>query len=213
MLTLSGCAGLHAGEAAVIGSDTISRDSVDGVARALCTANVRGAAASGGLPPSIATRGVRSAALQVLLDTELSRQFGESEGVTANKQMVSRALAAQEQEMNALPEAQRADYAEALKNYAEGQLMLVEVGRRSLAEQGKTEVDETEALAEGNRLRSEFAENIDVEVDPRYGSYERGTVRPGQDLSIAASDRARAGERAQPSDSFVAGLPASQKCS
>ena len=48
----------------------------------------------------------------------------------------------------------------------------------------------------------------------RYGRFEDGTFkRGGTSLSVPASDRARAGDRAQPNDAFVTSLPASQQCS
>jgi hypothetical protein len=159
---------------------------------------------------ALPTRGAREVALQILLETELSQQFGEHEGVEANPQQVSQALAQNESALAMLPEDRREDFSNALQEYAEGQLMLIEVGKESLG----GEVSDDEAVAEGTRLRNEYVDTLDVEVDPRYGRFEDGTFkRGGTSLSVPASDRARAGDRAQPNDAFVTSLPASQQCS
>lgn len=212
-LALSGCGSLHPGVAAVVGSDTISREQVDDVAAALCSANIEGAKARGQAAPEMASRGARQGALQVLLDTEISHQFGEARGVEANQQLVSQALAQNEQGLQLLPESQRPAFREALKEYAEGQLMLIEIGRQSLQDQGKTNVTDDQALAEGQRLRQKYVESLDVEVDPRYGTFEQGTLKPGgTSMSVAQSDDARAGSKADPGTAFVSGLPVSQRC-
>jgi hypothetical protein len=213
MVALSGCGAVHPGAAAVVGSTTISHDTVDGLAQALCTANVAGAEAAG-QTRQFTTRGTREGALQVLLDARLSQLFGEEENVEPNQQMVSQALAQNRDLIAALPEDERDAYRDALKEYAEGQLMLVEIGRASLEEQGAADVPDDQAIAEGQRLRGEFVQSLDVEVDPRYGSFTDDTLQAGDSaLSVAQSERARAGDRAQPGTDFVDGLPISQRCS
>jgi hypothetical protein len=209
MTVLAGC-GLHPGAAAVVETETISHDEVDDVALAVCSANLASSQLTGQAAQALPSRGAREVAVEILLETELSQQFGEHEGVEANPQQVSQALAQNESGVAMLPEERREDFLDALREYAEGQLILIEVGRQSLG----AEVSDDEAVAEGTRLRNEYVDTLDVEVDPRYGRFEDGAFqRGGTSLSVAASQRARAGERAQPSDAFVTGLPASQLCS
>jgi hypothetical protein len=213
LVALSGCGAVHPGAAAVVDSTTISHDTVDGLAQALCTANVAGAEAAG-QAQKFTTRGTREGALQVLLDARISQLFGEAENVQPSQQMVSQALDQNRDLIEALPEDERDAYRDALKEYAEGQLMLVEIGRTSLEEQGAAEVPDDQAIAEGQRLRGEFVQTIDVEVDPRYGSFTDDTLQAGGSaLSVAQSERARAGDQAQPGSDFVDGLPISQRCS
>lgn len=214
LVAVTGCGSLNPGAAAVVGSTNISHEEVDDVARALCAANISGAEAQGQPPPELPSRGARQSAVQVLVDTELSQQFGEARGVEASRRQVSQALAQNEQGLALLPADRRADFEHALEEYAEGQLMLIEIGRSSLEEQGQSEVSNDQALAEGQRLRNEWVESIDVEVDPRYGSFAEGTVQAGgTSLSVPASDDARAADSANPSQTFVSALPESQKCS
>jgi hypothetical protein len=206
---LAGC-GVHPGAAAVVGSDEISTSEVDDVAVAVCSANLASARASNATLPTLPTRGARQLAMQILLEGELSKQFGEHEGVSANPQQVSQALAQNEQGFAMLPADQRDDFKNALKQYAEGQLILLEIGKKKL---GK-DASDNDAINEGKRLRDEYVKSLDVEVDPRFGRFEDGAFKPGgTSLSVAQSSSARAGDRAKPADAFVAGLPASQQCS
>ncbi len=213
VLALSGCAGLHPGAAAVVGSETITNDEVDDLAEILCSVNITSAQAQGQPPPELPSRGAREGALQVLLDTTLSHQFGEARGAEANRQQVSQALAQNEQGVALLPEDQQEGFRNVLEEYAEGQLMLIEIGRESLEESGQSNVGDDQALAEGQRLRTGFVDDLDVEVDPRHGEFVNGTIQEGTSaLSVPASDEARAGARAEPGQGWVATLPASQKC-
>lgn len=206
---LAGC-GVHPGAAAVVGSDEISTSEVDDVAVAVCSANLASARASNATLPTLPTRGARQLAMQILLEGELSRQFGEHEGVSANQQQVSQALAQNEQGFAMLPADQRDDFKSALKQYAEGQLILLEIGKKKL---GK-DASDNDAINEGKRLRDEYVKSLDVQIDPRFGRFEDGAFKPGgTSLSVAQSSTARAGDRAKPADAFVGGLPASQQCS
>lgn len=208
MTLLAGC-GMHPGAAAVVGSETITQQQVDDVAEAVCSANVATAQAQGQAIQGLPARGAREVALQILLETELSQQFGEHEGVEADQQKVAQALAQNETGINMLPADQRDDFRNALRNYAEGQLMLIEIGRKSLG----GDVSDDQAIAEGTRLRKQYVDSLDVEVDPRYGSFEKGAFKRGGDqLSVAASEQARRGDKAQPDATFVSELPASQRC-
>lgn len=207
---LSGC-GFHPGAAAVVGDQVITTKRVDAVAEALCSAN-----ASGGQGQALASRGARQGALRVLIDSEVSRQFGQAKGVKPDQRMASQALAQNKAGIESLPADEQDAFRQALQDYADGQLILMEVGRRYLASQGKPTSDQNQDVAAGRRLRGEFAKNLDIKVDPRYGSFDeaRGTVQPTSgSLSVPVSQGAADGSSPDPSASWVASLPATQKCS
>lgn len=213
VMALAGC-GLTPGAAAVVGDETITTEEVDDAAQALCAANIAGAEARGQTAPQLASRGARQGALQVLIESELTHQFAASRGVEANQQQVSQAIEANQFGLSQIPAAEREDFEELLRGFAESQAMLVEIGRASLAEQGQAEPTDQEATAEALRLRQQWAaDHGQVEVAPKYGDYVEGNLQPdGGSLSIPVSERAREGAKADPSGSWVAGLPASQKC-
>jgi hypothetical protein len=205
---LAGC-GMHPGAAAVVGGTTITDRDVDDAAAALCSANLTGAESRGEARPELASRGARQAALQLLVDNELSRQLGEKEGVDPSQAEVSAALAQNRPTIDLLPEERKGAFTDILRGYAEGQLVLLELGRRSLGEQAPDE----EAITEGARLRDRFARSVDVEVDPRFGDYDQGTLTAGGgSLSIPVSENAFAGANPEPGAEWVAALPGTQKC-
>ncbi len=206
---LAGC-GIYPGSAAVVGSSKISQDEVDDFASAVCRANVAGAEAAGQAPRPMPSRGARELAVEVLVDTELAQQLGEREGVSADNQAVSRLVAQNEQGLALLEGEQQEFLRDALRDYAEAQYLLIEVGRKSLGEQA----GEQEAMAEGRRILAEYADTVDIEIDPRFGRFEDGVFKPGgTSLSVPASQRAVQGAAQAPGDAFVGGLPASQLCS
>ena len=209
---MSAC-GTHPGAAAVVGSERISNDRVDEVASALCAAQSGGGQAAA--QQDLASRGARQGALDVLLNSTLSRQYGESQGVEPDQEQVGEALAANAQNLATLPKAHREVFRDVLRDYAEGQLMLIEVGRRKLAEEGKQGADEQQAVGEGTRLRNAWAaKNVDIAVDPRFGEYSKNQLlAKSGSLSVAQSSRATDGDSPNPSQGWVASLPASQKCS
>ena len=91
-----------------------------------------------------------------------------------------------------------------------GQRLLIAIGKQSLAD---STADDNAALSEGTKLRNKWAKSVDVEVDPRYGTYDQGTLTPASgSLSVPVSQRATAGANADPAATWVAGLPMSQKC-
>lgn len=205
---LVGC-GTHPGSAAVVGDASISTGEVDDAARALCAANNAGAEQ----PTELPARAARQAALQFLVDGELSRQFAEDLGVSPDPSELSQTLAQNAEGIAALPAGVREDFETLLAGFQEAELALTEIGRQSLAEQGQAAPAPEQARAEGARLRTEWAADVEVDVDPRFGEYADGQLDPvSGSLSIPVSDTARAGAQLDPGTDWVAGLPASQKC-
>lgn len=212
VLLLAGC-GTHPGAAAVAGDATISEQQVNDAAAALCASTIASAEAQGQARPELAARGARQAALQLLLDSELTRQFGEARGIEPNQGVVSRAVGQQAQGIQAIPAEQRDDFRSLFRGFQESQLIIEEAGRDSLLSQGATDPAPEEVTTEGTRLRDEWAADLEIEVDPRFGEYADGTVTPTSgSLSIPVSERAAQGAAAEPGPEWTSGLPASQKC-
>ena len=209
-LALSACSA-HPGSAAVVGDESISDSRVDDVASALCAA--QGGGQGGG--QDLASRGARQGALDVLINSSLSRQYGASQGVQPDQEQVSAALAANAQNISGLPAEHRQDFKDTLREYAEGQLMLIDIGRRELAKAGTKNATEQQAVSEGTKLRNAWAaKHVKVYVDPRFGEYANNALlTKSGSLSVAASKSATDGGSPDPSPGWVAALPASQKCS
>ncbi len=215
-LALSAC-GTHPGAAAVVGSQRISSGDVDSFARALCFDPT--ASANGQVAQAVSSRTVRESALRNLVEASLSRQFGRAQGVEPDQEQVSAFLSSNEAALNKVPADRRAVLVQRLRELVEGQLTLVAVGRQELRRQGVSSITDQKAYDAGAKARDAWVrKHLDVSVDPRYGSYAKGQIEPaGGSLSVPVSAHATAATQSlkggQPSSSWVASLPASQKCS
>ena len=201
----------HPGAAAEVGSDRISDGHLDQVASALCSAqNIQS-----GIPQPLSSRAARQGALSVLVNSELSLQYGRAKGIEPSQQQVSGAVAANQQTLNSLPTAEQAAFEDTLRKYSEAQLIAIEAGKRALASKGTTIPSAQQALTAGQQVVQAWARrHVDVSVDPRYGRFVDGALQPASgSLSVAASSQAVAGASANPGQSWVSSLPANQKCS
>jgi peptidyl-prolyl cis-trans isomerase SurA len=205
---LAGCGTAHPGAAAVVGSEQISQQQVADVAEALCTVNVRS-----GQGTDLPSRGALQSALSILIRTAVSQQFGRAHHVHADQSQVSAAVDANLGPVSSLPPDQAEVFRSTLRDYASGQLVVIEVGKRALARQGTTGATQDQELAAGERLRRRFEQGLDIQVDPRYGTWGGSDVTPGDgSLSVPVSQAAQQGASTDPGSSFAAGLPASQVC-
>ena len=86
---------------------------------------------------------------------------------------------------------------------------------RDRAKAGKQNVTEQQAVSEGTKLRNAWADkHVDVTVDPRFGAYSKNALlNQSGSLSVAQSQNATDGGSPDPSQGWVASLPASQNCS
>jgi hypothetical protein len=205
--SLSGC-DTHPGAAAVVGSESISQGRLDDVALALCSAQ------SASSPQALAGRAAREGALSVMVSSELSRQFGRAMGVDPDQSQVSAAVTANQSTIDKLPASRRSAFTDTLRTYAEGQLVVIAVGRRALLERGTKSPTADQAVAVGTALRDAWVKkHLKVTVDPRYGRFTKGSlVTSSGSLSVPVSAIATAGAKAQPDASWVSALPASQQC-
>lgn len=211
-LALSACS-THPGSAAVVGPVSISQKQLDDTALALCSA--QSGSVQAGQGQDLAARAARQGALGVLLNSSLSKQYGESRGVQADQARISAAVAANQSTINSLPASRRAAFRQTLRDFAEGQLMMVAVGREELTKKGAKNPTDQQALAAATPLRDAWVKkNLTVSVDPRYGRFSNGALTPQSgSLSVPVSARAATGAKQNPGNSWVASLPTSQKCS
>jgi hypothetical protein len=210
LVALTGCGSVHPGTAAVVGDTTISRDQVDLFADAICVVGRETAKMQGQSPPAQAMRGIRDQSLQVWVEGEINLQFGRSVGAEIDQQQLNRAMESNGQFFRLLSADEREAYEEAVRTFVQGQLMLLDVGRQELGESA----EDQEALTAGEQQRREFVKDLDIEIDPRYGTVRNldNVVAEDGSLSVPASPQARAASRGQGSPDYVAQLPASQQC-
>jgi hypothetical protein len=212
VLVLSACSA-HPGAAAVVGSDTISESRVDDVALALCSAQ---SASQTGAAQDLAGRAARQGALAVLINGVLSRQYGDANGLEPDQSQVSAAVDANQATIDKLPASRRTAFSDTLRDYAEGQLVVIAAGQKQLRAAGARSVTQQQALAAGTKLRDAWVKkHVKVKVDPRFGRFtSAGSLAyTSGSLSSPVSTAATAGAKQQPGQTWVSSLPATQKCS
>ena len=203
-LVLSSCGGTAPGVAAEVDGRTINATEVDDFARVLCALDGEAAATA----PS---KGVRFRALEILLSIELSRAVVDFDRADSAKVAEAVNQSASTREM--VPADVREIFDRAVKEYAQAQLAITELGDDSLRERGQSSPDEQDAFVEGDRLRTAYAASGDVEVDRRFGELDNGMlVRSAGSLSVPVSDTAVQGVAMEPTADFLEGIPASQTC-
>jgi hypothetical protein len=193
-LVLSGCAAGGPGVAATVGQDSITIKQVDDFASALCQAS--GA--------TRATVTARNTALDVLVVTAMSTQFGEAQNATYDTTRLDSELASAQSMVTTVAESYRPAFQKIVEDYVKGQLMLVDLGSKSLTAKGQQPTDST-SLTEGSTLM--LASGIPVAVDPRFGQWTNGSVKIGSgSLSVPVSAAAVAADNTSAA-SYTADLP------
>jgi hypothetical protein len=206
-LLLSGCSGAAPGVAADVDGHRITDDQVDAFADVLCAiGGVQGTDA--GVP----AKSARFQSLQILVNNQLAEEVADPEAVS--QQAVASILENLSQARDSLTEDQQDTFDQVAEDFARAQTALVDLGRQSLEKQGKQgDIADDAAFAEGQRLLVKYADQADIEIDPRFGRLVDGALQPANgSLSVPVSDLAVQGDAAQPGDGLVGQLPASQKC-
>lgn len=206
-LLLSSCTGSTPGVAAEVEGDRITDEQVDDFAQVLCSL--------GGLPGGEAgtpTKLARHSSLQILLGNELAEDVADVESV--DRASVAAAVEQMNASRDAIPKDALDTFDQVAEEFSRAQNAIIELGRQSLEEAGQQgEIDDQAAYTEGERLRTEYAAQADIEVDPRFGSLEEGVLQPGDgSLSVPVSDLAVQAGAGEPSPELIEQLPASQKC-
>jgi hypothetical protein len=200
---LTGCAQNAPGVAAQVGDDTITDKQVDQLAEALCLLNAQ--SQQGQVP----TQQVRRQALQILLDNTLAADIIDPDEV--DKKQLLDARQQVQASRDSLPERLRAPFDDAVVGFATAQLGLVALGRQALEDNGTKNPDDQTALTEGQKLRTRHAREVGVSVDPRFGQFQRGQLKPSDgSLSVPVSKEAQASASA---DGAGLDLPANLSCS
>lgn len=206
-LLLTSCSGGTPGVAAEVAGDRITDEQVDDFAQVLC--------ALGGLPGGEAgtpSKSARYGSLRILLGNEIAAELTDVE------QVDRAAVAAAVEQLNAsrdtVPDHLLDTFDEVVEDYSRAQNAIIELGRESLRSSGQEgEVTDDAAFNEGERLRAEYAQQADIEIDPRFGTLEEGVLQPGNgSLSVPVSDLAVQADEQEPPAELIEALPSSQKC-
>ncbi|MGI9156775.1 MAG: hypothetical protein ACR2FG_09085 [Marmoricola sp.] len=209
LLALTGCSNLHPGDAATVGSTSISRDQVNTLARIQCDlAENQSQDPSKSQPRAALVQGT----VNVLVQTAIDNMYGKSVGASFDNSVLQGQIQQFKSGVSGVPRTDQDTLVQAFTDYTRGQLLLADVGAKKLQEQGQQNPDTNAAITEGNKLAESWAKRLHVTIDPRYNP-GRSDQAGGGDGSISrvASSYAKSAA-GTPTPTFVAGLPAALRC-
>jgi hypothetical protein len=209
-LLVSACGTVPPGAAAVVDGTEITRTQVTDLADAQCAGVAL--AAKQGSNQAISRKQVTQRALGLLIDIQLNLAYGKSRGLDPRPQQVAQDFSQVEPLIQALPEKYRAGVSEVFHDWAAGRDLITQVGEDTTG-QTLSRTNAEQLLNAGYQKREPWIKTVSIHTNPRYGP---GTVGwPGEgDSSVSkpVSSFAKSAAAQQPSASFLAGLPAGQRC-
>lgn len=210
VLLLGGCGQLAPGTAAEVNGTRITHNEVDDLAAAQC--DLREVLTKDGQASAASAARVRQESLSLLMDAELSLQFGEDKDVTADEALSKGFLNQVTPFFEKLPEKSDAELTEVFKTWSEGRAILVQVGSAATGQQ-PTATNTEQLLNAGLQARDDWLEGADIETDAGYAPDKDGFPGGGDgSVSRASSDFAKGSSGTEADESWVSDLPAGQRC-
>jgi len=210
LLLVAGCAN-DPQVAAHVGDKSISVKDVDIIGKALCSERV-----SSGQAPATSMSAVRGSALAALIDSALDAEVARARNLPYDKTALGSSVAQLDSLIAKLPADDRDRGRELITDLLRGQ-MQVSTAAAGLVQQGGQQLTQDAVNKVVLQLETEQARTTKISVNPEFDSPGFGSTGDGaQSVSKAISSTARAAREiitsATPSASYVAGLPATQKC-
>lgn len=207
-LALTACGDVSPGAAATVDGTKISRESVDDMAQAVCTAELTYAELMDQPAQPTPTSIYREITLSLLINEQLAQEVADRLGADVPPSSYQAGQdAGLEDLFQALPSSALEPFQDYVESYSRLQATYAAIG----AETGGATGDDPAAAAEAGRAYvAKYAERQDIEIDPRFGGFTDGEVAGGSgSLSVPVESTASL-RPDQPPD--VSGLPDSQIC-
>ncbi|MET0998900.1 MAG: hypothetical protein ABWX73_09320 [Marmoricola sp.] len=212
LLVLSGCSGtgLTPGTATEINGTRITTSRVSDVAAAQC--DLRDVLTKQQLAPAVTAAQVNREALSLLMDTELTKQYGKSKDIAPDKLIANAYLGQVQSLFKDLPSDSKSLLNDVFTTWADGRSILVQAGSDSTGEKPDgTNLDKL--LQAGLTERETWLKKADITTDPRYGPDKDGyPSRDSASVSKARSTFAVDAQKETPDPAFLGELPPNQKC-
>lgn len=210
LVGLTACGTLPPGVASTVNGTEITRDQVAEVSEAQCA--LREELAGTQQVPATSVSRINQESLGLLLDIELTRQFGEDQDIRSDPAIVRSLLTQVEPLFEPLGEADREVMTEVFRDWAEGRGVLAVAGSEETG-QPVAAAQSEQLINAGLQVREQWLEDADVETDPRYGPDKDGFPGGGDgSVSKPTSDFAKGATAEQVDPAWLSGLPAGQKC-
>jgi hypothetical protein len=212
LVTLTGCGdSLAPGAASVVDGHTITRQQVDDLAAAQC-AGVK-VAAEQGQGQAVPRKQLTQRALGLLIDIRLNLDYGDSLGLHPRQSQVIADYAQVDPLIKALPSRYQGYLSDVFHDWARGRDMVEQVGEAATGTTANA-TNADQVLNAGYAKRETWLKkDASIHTDPVYAPGKVGWPGEGDSsVSRPVSSFAKSAGKAQPSASFVSGLPAGQRC-
>lgn len=210
LLLLSGCGELTPGTAAVVNGTRISSAKVSDLADAQC--DLRKQLAKAGQAPGTSAARVRQDSLSLLMDAELSRQFGQTKKLTPDPLLTQGFLGQVVPLFKSVSPASRTELTDVFTTWSKGRAILVQAGSAETG-QPPSATNTEQLLNAGLQSREGWLKKAAIETDPRYSPDKRGFPGRGDgSVSHPGSDFAKAAGATELDPKWLTGLPAGQRC-
>ncbi len=196
-VTLTGCAGLRPGVAAEVGDAKITVAEVDGFAKGLCA--YFPTTPQGGQTSAQA----RNVAVFLLVRSELANDYGEDLDVKVDHNAAESAVRSIEPAVAKLPADERQAFLDSVRASVIGDLYATRAATDSLAAKGQ-DLTEQAVNAEQGVIYQQWAEQAGIELDPRFGEWENGTVA-AKSGSLSVPEEAEAPATDEAADAELCG--------
>ncbi len=209
LLLVAGCSN-DPQVAARVGGTSISISDVDILGKALCAERT-----SSGQAPATSVSAVRGSALAALIDSTLDAEVAKQRKLPYDKTGLGNSVAQLAPLISKLPAADQDRGRELITDLLRGQMQVSTAAAGLVQQSGQQPTQETVTQVV-RQLETEQAGKLEISVNPEFESPGFGKTGDGaQSVSKAVSSTARAAQSVMsnsPSASYIAGLPAPQKC-
>jgi SurA N-terminal domain len=214
VLALTGCTP-SGNVAARVGDATVPNSDVDFLARMQCETLDQAAKdpAQQGSVQMVATSQVRTGMLNTLVEAELDRQLAKARHLTYDRATLRSAMAQFESVVTHVAKNDQDRFRSMVEDIYRGQLEVYSLAQDALSSQGVDNPSQAQVDQAIKKAQDDYRKTVHIEVNPQYGADDSGVagaVDPS--LSLAVSSFAKQSRSASPSATWVAKLPADQRC-
>ena len=208
-LAMTGCGDVSPGAAATVDGTSIALDTVDEIATSVCTAEKTYAELQDQQWQPRPTSLYRDSVLSMLVNERLAREAADQLDLDVPPSSYEAGDDAGLSELlDQLPASELAPFQDYLDTYSRLQALYVAIGQETGTSGG---TDPQAALTDGQAYVAEFADERDIELDPRFGDFSAGQVSGGSG-SVSVPVDGGSDEQSAEEQADVSGLPDSQIC-
>lgn len=209
LVALSGC-DQSSLTAAHVGSESISVQDLNLVTEALCTEQLDAQGAAARPPSAVST--TSGSALSALIESAIDRQYAASHQIGYDRVSLAKQVSQLDALISHLPAKDQDRTRELITDLFRGQMQMFQAATSQVQATGKAP-DQQSVQQQMSAIETSYAKTLDIKVNPRFDPIGPGHGGDGfQSLSRAVSTTGKNNTSQQPDASWVADLPAGQKC-